>query len=80
MSRCVLRSLRKHPFFSAQVSSFTQRVNFCDLCDLMKPSFDFRNIQHAKKVVSNNPAPLDFAIARVNSALNLPNGKLTFFE
>ena len=50
------------------------------LCDFMKPSFDFRNIQHAKKVVSNNPGLLDFAIARVNSALNLPNGQLTFFE
>ena len=46
----------------------------------MKPSFDFRNIQHAKKVVSNNPRLLDFAIAQVNSALNLPNGQLTFFE
>ena len=46
----------------------------------MKPSFDFRNIQHAKKVVSNSPGLLDFAIAQVNSALNLPNGQLTFFE
>ena len=46
----------------------------------MKPSFDFRNIQHAKKVVSNNPGLLDFAITPVNSVLNLPDGQLTFFE
>ena len=45
-----------------------------------KPSFDFRNIQHAKKVVSDSPGVVDFAIARVNSVLNLPDGQLTFFE
>ena len=46
----------------------------------MKPSFDFRNIQHAKKEVSKDPGLLDFAIARVNFVLNLPDRQLTFFE
>ena len=46
----------------------------------MKPSFDFRNIQHAKKVVSKDLGLLDFAIAQVNFVLNLPYGQLTFFE
>ena len=45
-----------------------------------KSSFDFRNIQHAKKVVSDSPGVVDFAIAQVNSVLNLPDGQLTFFE
>ena len=35
--------------------------------------------QHAKKVVSNNLGPVDFAIRLVNSVLNLPDGKVIFF-
>ena len=37
-------------------------------------------LQHAKKVVSNSPGLVDFAIALVNSVLNLPDGQVTFFE
>ena len=36
--------------------------------------------QHAKKVVSNNPGLLDFAIGLVNSVINLPDGQVKFFE
>ena len=36
--------------------------------------------QLAKKVVSNSPGLVDFAIGLVNSVLNLPNGQVTFFE
>ena len=36
--------------------------------------------QLAKKVVSNSPGLVDFAIRLVNSVLNLPNGQVTFFE
>ena len=36
--------------------------------------------QHAKKVVSNSPGLLEFAIGLVNFVLNLPNGQVKFFE
>ena len=36
--------------------------------------------QHAKKVVSNSPGLVDFAIGLVNSVLNLPDGQVMFFE
>ena len=36
--------------------------------------------QRAKKVVSNSPGLVDFAIGLVNSVFNLPNGQVMFFE
>ena len=36
--------------------------------------------QCAKKVVSDIPWLVDFAIRLVNSVFNLPNGQLMFFE
>ena len=36
--------------------------------------------QRAKKVVSNSPGLVDFAIGLVNSVLNLPDGQVMFFE
>ena len=36
-------------------------------------------LQHAKKVVSDNPGPVDFAIGLVNCLLNLPNKQVKFF-
>ena len=35
--------------------------------------------QHAKKVVSDSPGLVDFAIRLVNSVFNLPNGQIMFF-
>ena len=35
--------------------------------------------QHAKKVVSNSPGLVDFAIGLVNSVFNLPDGQVIFF-
>ena len=37
-------------------------------------------LQRAKKVVSDSPRLVDFAIALVNSVLNLPDGQVTFFD
>ena len=34
----------------------------------------------AKKVVSNSPGLVDFAIGLVNSVINLPDGQVNFFE
>ena len=36
--------------------------------------------QRAKKVVSDSPGLVDFAIGRVNSVFNLPDGQVMFFE
>ena len=36
--------------------------------------------QRAKKVVSNSPGLVDFAIELVNFELNLPDGQVKFFE
>ena len=37
-------------------------------------------MQRAKKVVSNSPGLVDFAIGLVNSVFNLPDGQVMFFE
>ena len=37
-------------------------------------------IQRAKKVVSDSPGLVDFAIGLVNSVINLPDGQVKFFE
>ena len=34
----------------------------------------------AKKVVSDSPGLVDFAIGLVNSVINLPDGQVNFFE
>ena len=38
------------------------------------------SFQCAKKVVSDSPWLVDFAIGLVNSVFNLPDGQLMFFE
>ena len=40
----------------------------------------FFSVQHAKKVVSNSPGLVNFAIGLVNSVFNLPDGQVMFFE
>ena len=37
-------------------------------------------LQRAKKVVSDSPGLVDFAIGLVNSVINLPDGQVNFFE
>ena len=37
-------------------------------------------MQRAKKVVSDSPGLVDFAIGLVNSVFNLPEEQLVFFE
>ena len=37
-------------------------------------------VQCAKKVVSDSPCLVDFAIGLVNSVFNLPDGQLMIFE
>ena len=37
-------------------------------------------MQRAKKVLSNSPGLVDFAIGLVNSVFNLPDGQVMFYE
>ena len=37
-------------------------------------------LQRAKKVVSDSPGLVGFAIGLVNSVINLPDGQVNFFE
>ena len=37
-------------------------------------------MQRAKKVMSDSPGLLDFAIGLVNFVVNLPDGQVIFFE
>ena len=37
-------------------------------------------LQRAKKVVSDSPGLVDFAIGLVNYVINLPDGEVKFFE
>ena len=39
-----------------------------------------KEIQRAKKVVSDSPGLVDFAIGLVNSVLNLPDGQAKIFR
>ena len=39
----------------------------------------FSVLQHAKKVVSDSPGPVDFATGLVFFVLNLPDGQVLFF-
>ena len=36
--------------------------------------------QRAKKILSDSPGLLDFAIGLVNSVVNLPDGQVMFYE
>ena len=38
------------------------------------------NVQNAKKVMSDSPGLVDFAIGLVNSVLNLPDGQARIFR
>ena len=42
--------------------------------------FCFKHWQCAKKVVSDSPRLVNFAIGLVNSVFNLPDGQVMFFE
>ena len=43
-------------------------------------TYEDESCQRAKKVVSDSPGLVDFAIGLVKSVFNLPNGQVMFFE
>ena len=51
--------------------------DYVQLRNKLKPK---KTSQHAKKVVSDSPGPVDFAIGLVVFVLNLPDGQVLFFE
>ena len=48
--------------------------------DVTNKGIIIRHCQRAKKVVSDSPGLVDFAIGLVNSVFNLPDGQVMFFE
>ena len=52
-------------------------LNCAESLQFIKPYMSFS--QRAKKVVSDSPGLVDFAIRLVNFTLNLPDGQVTFF-
>ena len=48
--------------------------------DLLTICLNFTALQGAKKVVSDSPRLVDFAIRLVNSIFNLPDGQVMFLE
>ena len=46
---------------------------------LINDSYTKKIMQRAKKVVSDSPELVDFAIGLVKSVFNLPNGQVMFF-
>ena len=55
-------------------------ASLTDCCWLSNSAPPFVVTQRAKKVVSDSPGLVDFAIGLVNSVFNLPDGQVMFFE
>ena len=58
------------------------RKPFCLACKGLLPVELFQSVyfQRARKVVSDSPGLVDFAIGLVNSVLNLPDGQGKIFR
>ena len=70
-----MRTLTKFPFFLICSVFLEEAIIF-----LFSIFSTLIYIQRAKKVVSNSPGLVDFAIGLVNSVFNLPDGQVMFFE
>ena len=71
-------------YFKESHSVISQSTPTCS-CGWLKRVFlvskvVYKIIQRAKKVVSDSPGLLDFAIGLLNSVFNLPDGQVVFFE
>ena len=64
--------------YGGQLGEFL--CGYWDLKGFKWPPVGYWQVQRAKKVVSDSPGLVDFAIRLVNSVLNLPNGQLKYFE
>ena len=59
---------------------FCKHVTFFGALSLIITLVCGEGRQRAKKVVSDSPGLVDFAIGLVNSVFNLPDGQVIFFE
>ena len=59
---------------------FCKHVTFFGALSLISTLVCGEGRQRAKKVVSDSPGLVDFAIGLVNSVFNLPDGQVIFFE
>ena len=60
-------------------------INIFNSTQVTPQSFDLvlivlSKVQRTKKVVSDSPRLVDFAIGQVNSVFNLPDGQVMFLE
>ena len=60
-----------------------QKLFFSYKCFQLSAAIEIATLRYrqcTKKVVSDSPVLVDFAIGLVNSVFNLPNGQVRFFE
>ena len=72
---CISTFLTIYP---GKVDSFSRR--WCSKEHSVKAQRNVESIQRARRVVSDSPGLVGFAIGLVNSVINLPNGQVKFFE
>ena len=64
--------------FNLKSQKYEKEGKFCSV--KLVGLFSHLNIQRAKKVVSNSPGLVDFAIKLDNYVFDLPDGQVVFFE
>ena len=74
-------TLNRWIYLTERRSSYlVPRVPFCAYSGGRVGGDPEKGVQRAKKVVSDSPGLVDFAIGLVNSVFNLPDGQVMFFE
>ena len=79
MQEAKLNTAPGNPVIAAQIN-LEQNFAFIEVCIIMEKVHDVRTMQGAKKVVSDSPGLVNFAIGLVNSVLNLPDGQAKIFR
>ena len=75
----ILRTFFRDFFLKVHFSSKQQEIHKSDTLRLLSKLI-IMPPQHAKKVLSDSPGLVDFAIGLVNSVFNLPDGQVMFYE
>ena len=63
-----------------KLQSTESRSRYLQIPDCYKHSNGRFDVQRAKKVLSDSPGLVDFAIGLVNSVFNLPDRQVMFYE
>ena len=75
-----LRAALKMPKYGLFYFKLDRTISVVQLSKIVKVICGNNFIQRAKKVVSDSPGLVDFAIGLVNSVFNFPDGQVMFFE